>query len=221
MAPYEALYGRKCRTPLCWTEVDDRGFLGPDIVQETTLKIKSIRDKLKVAQSRQKSYADRKRRPLEFQEGDHVFLRVTPKLGLRGVFKTKKLCPRYIGPYQILRRVGPVAYQLALPPSMSGLHDVFHVSQLRKCNNPFFKGLKRQYIIFFSFSTNTQSAHRIFFNEPAFKYAKELITIRCFDKQSVFLNNYSPSLSIQILTTKQVRKPYANQEARCTKHTGA
>ncbi|KAK2448834.1 hypothetical protein QL285_008081 [Trifolium repens] len=132
MEPYEALYGRKCRTPLCWTEVGDRGFLGPDIVQETTLKIKSIQDKLKVAQSRQKSYADKRRRFLEFQEGDHVFLRVTPKLGLRGVFKTKKLCPRFIGPYQILRRVGPVAYQLALPPSMSGLHDVFHVSQLRK-----------------------------------------------------------------------------------------
>jgi hypothetical protein len=132
MAPFEALYGRKCRTPLCWTEVGDRGILGPDLIQETTLKIKSIREKMKVAQSRQKSYADRRRRMLEFEEGDHVFLRVTPKLGLRGVFKTKKLCPRYIGPYQILRRVGPVAYQLALPPSMSGLHDVFHVSQLRK-----------------------------------------------------------------------------------------
>ncbi|KAK2449583.1 hypothetical protein QL285_008768 [Trifolium repens] len=132
MAPFEALYGRKCRTPLCWTEVGDRGILGPDLIQETTLKIKSIREKMKVAQSRQKSYADRRRRMLEFEEGDHVFLRVTPKLGLRGIFKTKKLCPRYIGPYQILRRVGPVAYQLALPPSMSGLHDVFHVSQLRK-----------------------------------------------------------------------------------------
>jgi hypothetical protein len=130
MAPYEALYGRKCRTPLCWTEVGDRGLLGPYVIQETTLKIKSIRDKMKIAQSRQKSYADRKRRPLEFGEGDHVYLRVTPKLGLRGVFKTKKRCPRYIGPFQILRRI--VAYQLALPPSMSGLHDVFHVSQLRK-----------------------------------------------------------------------------------------
>jgi hypothetical protein len=132
MAPFEALYGRKCRTPLCWTEVGDRGLLGPDIVQETTLKIKSIQDKLKIAQSRQKSYADLKRRPVEFEEGDHVFLKVTPKLGLRGAFKTKKLCPRYIGPYQILQRIGSVAYQLALPPSMSGLHDVFHVSQLQK-----------------------------------------------------------------------------------------
>ncbi|KAK2415814.1 hypothetical protein QL285_038265 [Trifolium repens] len=132
MTPFEALYGRKCRTPLCWTEVGDRGILGPDLIQETTLKIKSIREKMKVAQSRQKSYAKRRRRMLKFEEGDHVFLRVTPKLGLRGIFKTKKLCPRYIGPYQILRRVGPIAYQLALPRSMSGLHDVFHVSQLRK-----------------------------------------------------------------------------------------
>ncbi|GAU51812.1 hypothetical protein TSUD_416000 [Trifolium subterraneum] len=132
MAPYEALYGRKCRTPLCWTEVGDKGVLGPDIIQETTLKIKSVKEHMRVAQSRQKSYVDHRRRPIEFDEGYHVFLRVTPKLGLRGVFKTKKLAPRYIGPYQILKRVGPVAYQLALPPSMSRMHDVFHVSQLRK-----------------------------------------------------------------------------------------
>ena len=87
---------------------------------------------MRTAQSRQKSYADRRQRPLEFEEGDHVFLKVTPKLGLQGVFKTKKLCPRYIGPFQILGRIGPVAYQLALPPAMSGLLDVFHVSQLKK-----------------------------------------------------------------------------------------
>ena len=99
MAPYEALYGRKCRTPLCWAEVGDKGILGPEIVRETTLKIKSIQEKIRTAQSRQKSYADRRRRPLEFGEGDHVFLKVTPKLGLRGVFRTKKLSPRYIGPF--------------------------------------------------------------------------------------------------------------------------
>jgi hypothetical protein len=87
---------------------------------------------MRMAQSRQKSYADKRRRPLEFEEGDHVFLKVTPKLGLRGVFKTKKLCPRYVGPFQILKRVGPAAYQLTLPATMSGLHDVFHVSQLKK-----------------------------------------------------------------------------------------
>ena len=113
-------------------EVGDKGIIGPEIVQETTLKIKSIQEKMRTAQSRQKSYADRRRRPLEFEEGDHVFLKVTPKLGLRGVFRTKKLCPRYIGPFQILRRIGPAAYQLALPPAMSGLHDVFDVSQLKK-----------------------------------------------------------------------------------------
>ncbi|CAJ2628780.1 unnamed protein product [Trifolium pratense] len=132
MAPYEALYGRKCRTPLCWAEVGEKGILGPDMVQETTLKIKSIQEKMKTAQSRQKSYADKGRRSVEFKEGDHVFLKVTPMLRLRGVFKTKKLCPRYIGPFQIIERVGEVAYRLALPPAMSGLHDVFHVSQLRK-----------------------------------------------------------------------------------------
>jgi hypothetical protein len=82
MAPYEALYGRKCRTPLCWAEVGDKSIIGPEIIQETTLKIKSIQDKMRTAQSRQKSYADKRRRPLEFSEGDHVFLKVTPKLGL-------------------------------------------------------------------------------------------------------------------------------------------
>ena len=107
-------------------------FFNQKYRKETTSKIKSIQEKMKAAQSRQKSYADKRRRPLEFNEGDHVFLKVTPKLGLRGVFKTKKLCPWYVEPFQILRRIGPADYQLALPPAMSGLHDMFHVSQLKK-----------------------------------------------------------------------------------------
>src|SRR3954462_15149533 len=90
MAPYEALYGRKCRSPLCWSEVGEKGILGPDIIQETTEKIKMIRDKMKQAQDRQKSYADKRRRPLEFDVGDHVFLKVTSRLRLKGPFKTRK-----------------------------------------------------------------------------------------------------------------------------------
>ncbi|XP_058741314.1 uncharacterized protein LOC131613682 [Vicia villosa] len=91
-----------------------------------------ICDKLKKAQDRQKSYVDSRRRPLEFDEGDHVLLKVTPRLNLKTPFKSRKLSTRFVGPYQIIERIGEVAYRLALPPSLSDLHDVFHVSQLRK-----------------------------------------------------------------------------------------
>ena len=132
MAPYEALYGRRCRTPLCWYQDGENLALGPDLVQQTTEKVKMIQEKMRVTQSRQKSYADKRRRPLEFEEGEHVFLRVTPMTGVGRVIKSRKLTPKFIGPYQILRRIGPVAYQIALPPFLSNLHNVFHVSQLRK-----------------------------------------------------------------------------------------
>nr|KYP45839.1 Retrotransposable element Tf2 [Cajanus cajan] len=87
---------------------------------------------MKTAQSRQKSYAGKRRKPLEFAEGEHVFLKVTPTSGVGRALKVRKLTPRFVGLYQIIQRVGPVAYRLALPPSLSNLHDVFHVSQLRK-----------------------------------------------------------------------------------------
>jgi len=112
--------------------VGENLLVGPEMVQETTEKIKMIREKMKMAQDRQKCYADRRRTPLEFAEGDHVFLRVVPTTGVGRVLRTKKLTPKFVGPYQILKRVGPVAYQIALPPHLSRLHDVFHVSQLRK-----------------------------------------------------------------------------------------
>ncbi|GAU45290.1 hypothetical protein TSUD_327480 [Trifolium subterraneum] len=132
MAPFEALYGRKCRTPLCWYESGETVVLGPDIVQETTEKIRMIREKMKASQSRQKSYHDKRRKDVEFQEGDHVFLRVTSTTGVGRALKSKKLTSKFIGSYQISERIGKVAYRIALPITLSNLHDVFHVSQLKK-----------------------------------------------------------------------------------------
>ena len=132
MAPYEALYGRPCRSPLCWTEVGESSITGPDLIRDTSEKVSLIRHRLLTAQSRQKIYADVRRRPLEFEVGDHVFLKVMPKRGVVRFGKRVKLSPRLIGPFEILERVGTVVYWLALPPSMSGVHEVFHVSILRK-----------------------------------------------------------------------------------------
>ncbi|MCI02642.1 retrotransposon protein [Trifolium medium] len=132
MTPFEALYERRCRTPLCWYESGESVVLGPEIVQQTTKKVKMIQEKMKASQSRQKSYHDKRKKDIEFQEGDHVFLRVTHVTGVGRALKSRKLTPRFIGPYQILKRVGEVAYKIALPSSLSNLHSVFHVSQLRK-----------------------------------------------------------------------------------------
>ena len=132
MAPYEALYGRPCRSPLCWTEVGKSSIAGPDLIRDTSEKVSLIRQCLLMARSRQKSYADVRRRPLEFEVGDHVFLKVMPKRGVVRFGKRGKLSPRFIGPFEILERVDTVAYRLALPPSMSGVHKVFHVSMLQK-----------------------------------------------------------------------------------------
>jgi len=132
MAPFEALYGRRCRTSLCWFESGENVVLGPRIVQQTTEKVKMIQEKMKASQSRQKSYHDKRRKDLEFQEGDHVFLRVTPMTSVGRALKSKKLTLKFVGPYQISERVGTVAYRVGLPPNLSNLHDVFHVSQLRK-----------------------------------------------------------------------------------------
>ena len=132
MAPYEALYGRPCRSPLCWTEVGESSITCPDLIRDTSEKVSLIRQHFLTAQSWQKSYGDVRRRPLEFEVGDHVFLKVMPKRGVFRFAKRGKLSPRFIGPFEILERVGTVAYRLALPPSMSGVHEVFHVSMLWK-----------------------------------------------------------------------------------------
>src|SRR4030042_5224463 len=116
MAPFEALYGRRCRTLLCLFESGESVVLGPDIVQQTTEKVKLIQEKMKASQSRQKSYHDKRRKDLEFQEEDHLFFRVSPMTGVGRALKSKKLTPRFIGPYQISERIGTVAYRVGLPP---------------------------------------------------------------------------------------------------------
>ena len=128
MAPYEALYGRRCRSPLCWTEVGEKQIEGPELVRETSEKVPLIQDRLRTAFSRQQSYADPKRRDVQFSIGDHVFLKISPMRGVMRFGKKGKLAPRYIGPFEILDRVGRVSYRLALPPHLSQVHPVFHIS---------------------------------------------------------------------------------------------
>jgi hypothetical protein len=133
MSPFEALYGRSCRTPLNWSESGERRYFGPDIVIEAEEKVKMIQERLQTAQLRQKHYADRRRRQIEYKVGDHVYLKVSPFKGTKRFQEKGKLAPRYVGPFRIVARRGAVAYQLELPQSLSSLHDVFHVSQLKKC----------------------------------------------------------------------------------------
>ena len=114
MAPYEVLYGRPCRSPLCWIKVGESSITGPDLIRDTSEKVSLIRQHLLTAQSHQKSYVDRRRRPLEFKVGDHVFLKVMPKRGVVRFSKSGKLSPSFIRPFEILERVDKVAYQLAL-----------------------------------------------------------------------------------------------------------
>ena len=132
MVPFEALYGRRCRSPIGWFEIGEAKLLGLDLVQDSTERVRIIRERLLAAQSREKAYVDNWRRELEFSVGDHVFLRVSPMKGVMRFSKKGKLSPHYISPFKILERVGVVAYRLALPPDLSLIHPVFHVSMLRK-----------------------------------------------------------------------------------------
>ena len=132
MAPYEALYGRRCRSPVHWYETREKELVSTDFIQKTIEAVKIIRQRMETAFSRQKSYADKRRRPLEFQVGDLVFLKVAPFKGVMRFGKRGKLSPRYIGPFEVLERVGNVAYRLALPQELAYVHNVFHVSMLKK-----------------------------------------------------------------------------------------
>ncbi|GJY19834.1 ribonuclease H-like domain-containing protein [Tanacetum coccineum] len=132
-APFEALYGRKYRSPICWAEVGDAQLTGPETIRETTEKIIQIKHRLQDSHDQQRSYADKRHKPLEFQFGDKVMLKVSPWKGVIRFGKRGKLNPRYIGPFKILAKVGMVAYRLELPEKLSHVHSTFHVSNLKKC----------------------------------------------------------------------------------------
>lgn len=132
MSPYEALYRRRCRMPIFWDDISQEVIVGPELIQETMEQVLVIVEKMRIAQDRQKKYADLRRKKLEFEVGDKVFLKVSPTRGVKRFDVRGKLSPKYIRPYEILQKVGEVAYEIALPVELSQVHNVFHVSQLRK-----------------------------------------------------------------------------------------
>nr|GFA92173.1 putative reverse transcriptase domain-containing protein [Tanacetum cinerariifolium] len=131
--PFEALYGRKCRSPICWAEVGDVQLTRPETIHETRKKIVQIRQRLQAARDRQRSYANIRPKPLEFQVGDRVMLKVASRKGVIRFGKQGKLNPRYIRPFKILERIGPVAYKLKLPEELSNVYNNSHVSNLKNC----------------------------------------------------------------------------------------
>ncbi|GKA59817.1 putative reverse transcriptase domain-containing protein [Tanacetum coccineum] len=132
-APFEALYERKCKSPICWSEVGESQLTGPEMIRETTEKIVMIKNHLLTARSRKKSYAHKRMNPLEFKVGDMVWLKVSLWKGVVRFGRRGKLSPCFVGPFKIVDKVGPVAYTLKLPDEMKGIHNTFHVSNLRKC----------------------------------------------------------------------------------------
>jgi hypothetical protein len=132
MAPFEVLYGRRRRTPLNWIEPGEKVIFEPDLVEEAEATVRSIQDNLKASKSRQDTYANKRRRPLTFEVGNQVYLRVSPMKGMKSLGVKGKLASHYIGTLPILEKCGTVAYKLDLPPSLAGVHDIFHVLQLKK-----------------------------------------------------------------------------------------
>ncbi|GJX05926.1 putative reverse transcriptase domain-containing protein [Tanacetum coccineum] len=132
-ALFEALYGRKCRSPMLWAEIGEGSLIGPELVHEMTDKVVVIKEKLKAVRDRQKNYADNRRKLLEFEVGDRVMLKVSPWKGVVRFGKKGKLAPRYVKPFEILERISSVAYRLRLPEELSGVHHMFHMSNLKKC----------------------------------------------------------------------------------------
>ncbi|KAI3742402.1 hypothetical protein L1987_60083 [Smallanthus sonchifolius] len=133
MPPYEMLYGRRCRTPVCWGEIGQKELGSIEVVRETSERFDKIKAQMKAAQDCQKSYPDKRRRPIEFDVGDRVMLKVSPWKGIIRFRKRGKLSPRFVRPFRIMAQFGEVAYRLELPDELSGIHPTFYVSHLRKC----------------------------------------------------------------------------------------
>ncbi|GJW89018.1 hypothetical protein Tco_0164358, partial [Tanacetum coccineum] len=123
----------RTKPPVLWDEIGEGSLIRPELVQEMTDKVVVIKEKLKAARDRQKSYANNRCKPLEFEVGDRVMLKVSPWKGVVCFRKRGKLAPRYVVPFEILKRIGPIAYRLRLSEELSGVHDTFHVSNLKKC----------------------------------------------------------------------------------------
>jgi hypothetical protein len=136
MSPFETLYGRPCHTPLSWSESDERVIFDPNIVTEAEEKVRQIQTNILAAQSHQKSYTDKRCRPLKLEVGDHIYIRVSPMKGVRRFGIKGKLAPHYIGLYPIIDKYGTTSYQMELPSKLSGVHNVFHISQLKRCLKP-------------------------------------------------------------------------------------
>jgi hypothetical protein len=136
MSPFKTLYGWPCRTPLSWSKSGTKVIFGPDIVTEAEEKVKQIKANILATQSCQKSYANKRRSPLEFKVCDHIYLWVSPMKGVRRFVIKGNIAPCYIGPYPIIDKYGPTSYQVELPSKLSGVHNVFHVSQLKRCLKP-------------------------------------------------------------------------------------
>jgi hypothetical protein len=132
MALFDTLYGRRCRTPLNQSEVGERTLFGPNLVKDAEEKVKVIRENLKLAQMRQKSYHDRGTTPRQYEVGNYVYLKVSPTKGVQRFGVKGKLAPCYIGPYEIIEVCGPVAYCIKLLERFFAVHNVFHVTQLKK-----------------------------------------------------------------------------------------
>ena len=130
MSPFEILYGRKCSTPISWSNSGYRLMIGPEMLKDMELTMKHVQSNLKIAQDRQKSNAKRNRSPREFVTDDHVFAKVKPRKRSFKLGICAKLAPRYCGPFEVLARVGLVVYQLVLPLNLR-IHNVFHVSILK------------------------------------------------------------------------------------------